>query len=325
MAAGFEYFSSADAGAPVLTGAAGKLAAVLDWALVGKGGWDLAFTGTNVRVYRAQTGNRFYLRLDDTPSLYSRLRAYRAMTAVSTGTNQFPNNTQAANINTWGVRKAYTTSASVPQRYWGVRTNKGIHLFIESSNISDAGIAYRSFFSFGDFPSLCEADSHNTAIICSPGVDSIYYYTLYEMTYDNVRPSINYTGAPVWAAMSGTPNGAVVSPLCGLHAPFRGSSAAHKPALVLSDRLSIGPLTLGCTNATAANNGTFPRGRFPNVSMLYGPARNVADSQLPAQDLVPFSIGSRDFLPLTIYNDGGAGGYTVDAFLLETTDTDGML
>lgn len=324
MAAGFEYFSSADAGAPVLTGAAGKLAAVLDWALVGKGGWDLAFTGTNVRVYRAQAGNRFYLRLDDTQSLYSRLRAYRAMTAVSTGTNQFPNNTQASNINTWGIRKAYAASASLPQRYWGVRTNRYIVLFVECSDVATAGIAYRSFFQFGDFPSLCEADSHNTSIVCAPSVDTIYYYTLHEITYDNLRPSIGYNSAPCYAAMSGTPSGSIVSPLCGLHAPFRGSAASHKPALLLSDRLSIGPLALGCTNSTTTNNGAFPRGRFPNVSMLYGPATDIPDAQLPCQDLVPFSIGARSFLPLLVYANE-AGGYVVDTYLLETTDTDGAL
>ena len=80
-APGFEFFKSTDAGAPVLTGQVGKMIAVLDWVLVTKGGWAKAFTGTNLAAYRSNTGNRFYLRVDDTQTIFTRLRGYRAMTA----------------------------------------------------------------------------------------------------------------------------------------------------------------------------------------------------------------------------------------------------
>lgn len=324
MAAGFEYFDNTSAGAPVLTGSAGKLAAVMDWFLTGKGGWDTAYTGTNLRAYRPQTGNRFYLRVDDTQSVYSRLRAYRAMTAISTGTNQFPNSTQAVNINTWGCRKAYAASTTIPQRYWGIRTNQWFVLVIECSRVEDAGVMYRQMIAFGDVPSLCEADSHNTLLVGVPSLDTVYYYTLYEQTWDNLKPSINYN-YPAWAAMSGTPNGAIASPLCGVHAPFRGAAASQKGALVLSDRLHFGPLVVGCTNSTSTGgNGAFPRARFPNVSHLYGPCGDAPDAQYPCVDLVPFTVGARTFLPLLSYTNG-ANGYQVDTWLLEKTDTDGAL
>lgn len=324
MAAGFEYFTSTDVGAPVLTAAAGKLAAVLDWVLNSKGGWDIAFTGTNLRAYRSQTGNRFYLRLDDTQATYSRLRAYRAMTAISTGTNQFPTNTQAANINTWGVRKGYAASGSIVQPYWGIRTNRWLVMFIECSDQATVGAAYRTPLIFGDFPSLCEADAHNTFISGLPNVDSVYYYSMNELSYDNLRPSTGYNTAPCYGSFSGTPNGAIVSPIGGIHAPFKGSADSHRAALALTDRLSIGPILFGNSDKTSGSTtGAMPRGKCPNLSMLYGPAADTAVADLPAQDLVPFSLGSRSFLPICNYTQGGS--YRGDCYLLETTDTDGAL
>lgn len=326
MAAGFQFFTSDDAGAPVLTASAGKMAAVLDWVLVEKGGWESAYTGTNLRAYRSQTGNRFFLRVDDTQALYTRLRAYRTMSTVSAGTSQFPTNAQAGNINTWGVHKGYQPSTTGAQRYWGIRTDRWLVMVVDHPfDMAVVGDVQRALVAFGDFPSLCEADFHNTVLVGAPYADN--YYSGFEYSTSlAIHPGASLTSTTVGVAMSGTPNGSIASPLCGLHAPYKGGGYEHYEAtLALSDRLSFGPLMLGCGNsASVADNGVFPRGRFPNLSMLYGPASGVANSRFPAQDLVQFSLGSRTFLPIcTRIYSGGLGAS--DTYLLEITDTDGAL
>lgn len=333
MTAGFEYFDHTSFGAPILHGGVGRMIALLDWVLVGKGGWTKAYTGTNLAVYRSNTGNRFYLRLDDTQSTYTRTRAYRTMTAVSTGTNQFPNNTQAGNINTWGICKALNSSGSDdPQRYWGIRTNCYLVLVVESVSELDQpniGLRYRNWFVFGDVPSLCEADSHNSIICAQPNTDS-QYLTWYEnsMYPTALYPLHSYFTTDAGAAMSGTPNGAVASPLCGVHWPYPGANDGHKASLTQSDRMFFGPLLVGCTNSANTNNGAYPRARIPNVQALYGPAYDGngagSDPQMPATDLVPITIGSRQFLPI-LRHISGVGTYNGVAMLLEMTDTDGAL
>lgn len=329
MAAGFEFFSHESPGAPVLHGAAGRLIAVLDWALVGKGGWEKAFTGTNLAAYRSGSGNRFYMRVDDTQSTYGRARAYRTMTAISTGTNQFPTNTQAGNINTWGINKAYNASpATDPQRYWGIRTNRYLVLVVEQVSLADlpsVGLAYRNWLVFGDVPSLAEADAHNTIICAQPSADLYYIDFRANSMYDSaMNPGQVYAAASAGAAMSGTPNGSVASPLCGVHWPYGNATYSHAGSLSLGGRMFFGPLVVGCTNSSTANNGNFPRARLANVQALYGPcADGVPDPQLPAADLTPLTVGSRQFLPILRYANG-VNQYS-DAILLEMTDTDGAL
>ena len=75
------YYTNTSPGAPTLTGAAGSLITLLDWLLVTNLGWTKEFSGTNLASYRAATGNRFYLGVDDTTALYSRVRGFATMTA----------------------------------------------------------------------------------------------------------------------------------------------------------------------------------------------------------------------------------------------------
>lgn len=321
MAAGFEYFDSTMVGAPPLRYGAGYWAAFLDYWLVTKGGWAIEFTGTNLRAYRSATGNRFRLRLDDTQALYARLRAYRSMSGISSGlSNPFPTASQAT-LNTTGVRKAYDSAGTSPHGYWGIRTNKYIAVFFDQTEVATAGLIYRGFFAFGDVPSLCEADSHNTVIQMHAGVDTTYYESLNSTSAIPMSVTTAPAGGARTTGMSGTPNGSVASPYTTLHRPWDGgASAAQASAVALTGRLNFGPMVIGGTDSASAPTATFPRAVLPNVHMVYGAASLTADANYPCQDLVPFSIGARDFLPLLI-----TGQAQDTCFLLETTDTDGAL
>jgi len=56
-------------------------------------GWEKVYTASNKAVYRSQdvTGNRRYLRVNDTGAAYMRVYGYNAMTAIETGTGNFGN------------------------------------------------------------------------------------------------------------------------------------------------------------------------------------------------------------------------------------------
>lgn len=327
MAAGFEYFTSADSGAPTWNGAAGRAAAVLDWVLNTKGGWDIAFTGTNLRAYRSQTGNRFYLRLDDTQARYARLRAYRAMTAVSTGTNQFPTNTQAGNINTWGLVKGFS-SGSDARRYWGIRTNRYIILIVEYGNQTVDSVNHREFFVFGDVPSLCGSDSHSSIIQAMTGVDT-GYPDLMGQVYGTMSPSASFGGGGgATAAISGSPDGTVLSPNFGVVVPFGvGVDSGQEATIGKSGRMYIGDLVGLCKNTAAATDpGAYPRCRIPNLHQIWGPVRAVSNSNIPCVDLEEFTVGSKTYKCFMRYsNDPPGDFFSTDAMLLEITDTDGAL
>lgn len=104
-----------------MSGTAGALVALLDAVLVnGYGsqpgaGWSKAFAGTNTASYRAATGTRYYLMVDDSATFvtaaFAELRGYETMTdATDDGTNPFPSVAQATNGQT--VNKSSTVSAT---------------------------------------------------------------------------------------------------------------------------------------------------------------------------------------------------------------------
>lgn len=93
MATGHFFYTHADVGAPTLSGDPGSLIALIDFILdIGAPGafWEKVFTGTNKAVYRATTGERWYLRVDDAADESAILNMYTSMSDVDTGVNQCP-------------------------------------------------------------------------------------------------------------------------------------------------------------------------------------------------------------------------------------------
>lgn len=166
-------YSSNDASAPSLSGTANSLANLLNACLVtGYGtkaaaGWAREFLGTNKAVFRAASGNRMRLRVDDTGSQEARVVGYETMTDVDTGTNPFPTTAQVSGG--MYVRKSDTADATVRSWYM-VATDLLFHLFIDtgapSADPATAATAARcSGMTFGQFTSYKAGDTYNTIII----------------------------------------------------------------------------------------------------------------------------------------------------------------
>lgn len=167
-------YKSTDSSAPVHSNAAGGLLTLLDAILVngygtGPGakaaqGWTIDYTGTNLRSYRAATGNRMTLGVDDTGANNSRLRGFESMTAagvaIASGTGPFPTDTQMNGGNYFF--KGFATGKT----WLAVGNGKLIHLFIRDSSNSWMG------FSFGEFRSLVPGDNYNTILLAENGANS---------------------------------------------------------------------------------------------------------------------------------------------------------
>lgn len=157
-------YKSTDASAPVLSGTAGALLGVLNACLInGYGsksaaGWASAFSTTNVNVYRAATGNRFYLRVADTVAQDGRIICYETMTDASSGTNPTPNNTQVSGGGYW--RKS-TTADSTARPWIVIADATWFWLFIDAGS---ADIFYPNFF--GDLvPYKSGGDPYSTLVV----------------------------------------------------------------------------------------------------------------------------------------------------------------
>lgn len=169
----FTYYTSADASAPVLTGAADSLIALLDAILVngygskGAAGWTKPYNTTNVAVYRMATGagkNGHYLRVNDADAQEARWLGYEVMTAHSTGTGDFPTNGQVSG----GLYMRKSATADATARPWRcVADDTAIVLQVYSNDTTLGASAASSNVSmlFGQGDSYVSGDAYFTACI----------------------------------------------------------------------------------------------------------------------------------------------------------------
>lgn len=181
-------FRSTDASAPVLTGAAGSLVALLHACLVagyGAGaqasgaGWTSAFTAANKEAYRnsAVDGTGFYLNVDDTGTGNTVKEAFvvgfQTMSAISTGTGQFPTSAQ---INLTGSAPAgalvcrKSTTADSTARAWTIIADDTVfYLFTETGDYVSPTLSLA--FMFGDIISYKASDANRCLIIARNGAN----------------------------------------------------------------------------------------------------------------------------------------------------------
>lgn len=169
-------YRSSDASAPVLSGTAGTLAAVFYQCLVtGYGalagsGWAREYVSGNIAVFRAASGARMRLRLDDTSTQEARIVGYETMSDVNTGTGAFPNNGQVSGG--LFVRKSATADSTA--RPWVLVASATGFYFLPAANNTDwtlqpgptAADSTGQMY-FGDFTSFKPGDAYNSCIICS--------------------------------------------------------------------------------------------------------------------------------------------------------------
>ncbi len=160
--------SAAVSAGAILTGNAGSLVAVLDYALVTVLGWGKAFTATNKGVYRAPAGVRHYLDVDDSApdatalGRNARIRGYETMSAVGTGTNPFPTVAQVTTC----VGLIKSTATGTTARPWiVVGDDRTFYFFSEAAGTDPPTLsthAWTDGFYFGEILSVIVGDLYRT-------------------------------------------------------------------------------------------------------------------------------------------------------------------
>ena len=154
-------YQSTDASAPVLSGQAGSLVALLEACLVvgyGSGaqatpaGWTRSFNASSDSVFYSGGTNKFYLNvLDNGESAggtrEARCWGYETCSAISTGTGQFPTAVQSATGIT--IRKS-NTSDSTARPWILLATNNTFYLFTLTGDYTSPMC---SAFGFGEYNS----------------------------------------------------------------------------------------------------------------------------------------------------------------------------
>ncbi len=177
-------YRSTDAGAPLLTNSNGSLIAVLKACLVdgygskASAGWTAPFTGTNLIAFKEGVGgNNRYLRVydggtDSSGHRVANVRAYEAMTAVSTGTGPCPTPGQVSGN---GATLSYFQAGrSTPNVSWiVVATPSFFHLIVEQGDDNSCP----EYLAFGKFISELAGDTFNNVLLAGsvPGAGWIGY------------------------------------------------------------------------------------------------------------------------------------------------------
>ena len=171
----FTIYQSTDASAPVISGTAGALTALLDAVLVnGYGakspaGWSIAYTAANRRVYRQGAGSAdcYYRVRDDGGGTGGAREALiygaEAMSDVNTVVSgKFPSNAQSAlTDNSLVIRKSAALDATA--RVWiAFADSRTCYLFIQDG---DVAATYKAWM-FGDVYPLDSNNIYRAAIIC---------------------------------------------------------------------------------------------------------------------------------------------------------------
>jgi hypothetical protein len=271
-------YKSTDASAPVLTGQAGSLVALLSACLVdGYGavaaaGWTKPFTATNKAVFRnsAVNGTGFYVNVDDAATGAGGAKeafatGFQTMSAVATGTGQFPSaaslavGTPLSGAVVW--RKSNTADAVA--RPWVLLADDTVfYLFVETGDNVGGTFAHM----FGDIYSFAATDPYRCMIIGQNAVNTDYQRNSFATLNQNPNSTIiGHFMAADWTGLSAS---LAVGKIADTVKMSRGSYGASSGG--------TGNLNTGGTNLQMGQDGQNPLTvtPFPNPidgSMMLSP------------------------------------------------------
>lgn len=152
-------------------------------------GWTKPYTGTNLAAFRPGAGPRHYLRIDDTTTTQARAYCYEDMTAISSGTNQFPTTVQLSGG--FYVRKS--VSADAVARTWILIADDSTMYFYSDTG---ATISYSqiSMFGFGKYTTYKIGEVYNTFISGCVGNGYTTEYFSYLATWTGTVLNSSDTG-----------------------------------------------------------------------------------------------------------------------------------
>ena len=130
-------------------------------------GFTQVYLGTNKAVFRAPSGSRLYLRIDDTNALYSVVSVYETMTTVDAGTNK---------MGDVYIKKSASANTT-PVEFYLIGDDRTFYLFVNWNATACGG------FAFGDFNSVVVGDAYNCLLFGYAASAPTYPYSNQYFTY----------------------------------------------------------------------------------------------------------------------------------------------
>lgn len=167
---------------------------------------DLGFTGvTSKDVFRPPGGNRFYLDVDDTQTVQTRIRGYESMTQIATGTNPFPTVAQVAVDGTGACIVKSSAASTTARAWWCVATDRHFYLGVDVIGTwVTTGPTYSGSTFFGDLISCPKSgDAYATLLIGGPSAystgDSMYSCSTSSVTGHYLTRAYSQLGTSIGA------------------------------------------------------------------------------------------------------------------------------
>ncbi|MGB7422887.1 MAG: hypothetical protein WA917_13590 [Comamonas sp.] len=146
------------------------------------GGWEVAFSKTNVRVLRSTDlqAHGHYLRVDDSATTYARVRGYETMSDVDTGTGPFPTDAQMSGGGYWHKSSAANATANT---WWLAADSRSLLPAIAAGSGANATNNAAAPYFWGDLVPLAPGgDAYASALQCNwtstSSQDGSFVYTV---------------------------------------------------------------------------------------------------------------------------------------------------
>lgn len=286
-------------------------------------GWTAPYTGANLAAFKQPAAllNPVYYRVDDTTTTYAQVRGYEAMSAITTGTGEFPTVASRAVSTTFPK----STTADAVARPWVILVSEGtVWVWVNANGAADATSA--SFLcGFGDFISYKSGDAWNKFIIGTGWNGSAFSYS-YQYNYSSaLNPNM---GTAVlgdhYIARSYTQLGTAIT--FGKISDYAKSGGQPGIGSTYNDSSGRGmayphPIDAGLYLAPiyfheAFSGGCLLRGE---VGGIWNPLQWNALAHYDTFSGVA-GLAGKDFLNLRMYGSPGAGSYNC-AVYFEISDT----
>ncbi len=182
-------------------------------------GFNIEYTASNQRVYRAPSGNRHYLQVIDSADTYTgRVRGYQTMSAINTGTGPFPTTSQSSTNLRWP--RPDPSISTLPWVVWGDEKRFWVGIPTYSTD-------YRIWFFFGESAfSYKGGDVQDTILygyVNTDGSDTISSCPTFGATRSNSSQGASaFYSAP--CALARAQDQSTASYLCGILNYFGSSS-----------------------------------------------------------------------------------------------------
>lgn len=295
-------FKYSDAGAPSLTSANGTLISVLDFCLVTGMGWEKTSSDTNTATYRASTGNRFYLGVDDSLGTYARVRGFEVhpYAGVTLGANSlgaFPTDSFLSG-GSYFYKNTTTTYSD-----W-LLVSDGT-MFYLSSYLPQNGRS--DMIGFGDFIPYSTYDRFNTCIIANKNT-SEYYLAAVSSTINGTDNNCKFIARSI-SGIGSCVKAEYIADYSKTNDTLLGRGGASYPNVYLNT-LNIGDIEI-------SENRSFVRGRLPGLYYPKHPRPLNHDTVVSGSGV----LENKQFIYRNIGGHSNGDPNAIGALFFEISDT----